>query len=92
MPLFSRGSIIILPTDTDNNIIRKLLAPCVLTFIIRSYEAQNVFMAKHDGLVNFRFTEPRSFLSRRKYFYSNVLPSPSSSINFTIPAFPYLFY
>lgn len=62
------------------------------TFIISSDESENVIMPQHDRLIDFRFSEPRTFLSAAENFNSHVLPSPSSFPNLPESALSDCFY
>ncbi len=49
------------------------------TFVVSGYEAQDVFMAEHDGLIDFSLTEPGALLSGRENLHRYVTAPPTSS-------------
>lgn len=55
-------------------------ASVLLTFVVSGDEAQNILVAKHDGLVNLCFSKPGPFLSGGEdldcHLFSSPLPPP----------------
>ena len=45
----------------------------LFTFVVSSNKSKNIFMTKHNCLVNFGFSEPGFFVSCAEYFHSNGL-------------------
>lgn len=58
------------------------------TFVVCSNEAQDVLMSQHNGLVDFCFPEPGTFLTGREDLHSHVTSAPSAAPHLPKAALP----
>lgn len=63
----------------------------VRTFVVSSYEAQDIFMAEHDCLIDFGLAEPGSLLSRWEDLHRHVTTPPTSTPHLSETTFSYDF-
>ena len=76
---------------SGQSVVGHLLFP-LLTFVVGSYKAEDVFIPQHNGLVDLHFSEPRTFVARWKNFDGHGLSSPAALPYLAEPSFANAFY